>query len=154
MLNKYTPEQLKRELGACWEVDEIADLMAACGLEAADALDVLDAPTNKHEDVIWMACRMMPSVCAAFARRCAEDAGTNAASASASATNADDANTANAAHFAAHFAANAAHFAANAAANAARAASASNAAYTYAAATARVLALRKYRGWLREEISC
>ncbi len=116
-MNKYTPEQLKYELGACWEVDEIADLMAACGLEAADALDVLDAPTDKHEDVIWMACRMMPSVCAAFARRCAEDAGTNAASASAT-----------------------------------------NAAYTYAAASASAYAtryaaaLRKYRGWLREEL--
>ncbi len=74
-MNKYTPEQLKYELGACWEVDEIADLMAACGLEAADALDVLDAPTDKHEDVIWMACRMVrPEARKRFAERCAEDA--------------------------------------------------------------------------------
>ncbi len=195
-MNSYTLEELYAHAEPCdeWPRERVQALLDKHGKVEVTAIDVLDCEDIGDEDAIYQACRMVPSVCAAFARRCAEDAiraamptcddpawckwanawldgsdrsresayaasaAADAASAAAdayaayAAAYAADASAAYAyAHFAAHFAATYAADAASAAADAASAAADAYAANA-ADASAATYALRKHRGWLREEI--
>lgn len=72
-MQSYSPEEIRARFDTCWEIDEIAELMEKAGLKSATVIDALDAPTDKHIDIIWLVCIMEPSVAGKFADRCSED---------------------------------------------------------------------------------